>query len=154
MLCDDQTPPLRDAPQGARTVSEAGRVPPRWLALSGSLALVGIVALAAAARFWALDFGLPYTQARPDETFIIDVALALLSGEFWPPFYDYPRLYAYAVSLLYLGYYGWGALAGRFSTVAEMVASWPVSLGAVLPAESRPVSGSRHPDRRRRPRHR
>ena len=54
------------------------------------------------------------------------MALALLSGEFWPPFYDYPRLYAYAVSLLYLGYYGWGALAGRFSTVAEMVASWPV----------------------------
>ena len=101
-------------------------MPPRWLALSGSLALVGIVALAAAARFWAIDFGLPYTQARPDETFIIDVALSLLKGEFWPPFYDYPRLYPYAVALLYLGYYAWGALIERFSTLADMVASWPL----------------------------
>jgi len=95
-------------------------------ALRGRLALAGLVVLGAAARFWAIDFGLPYTQARPDETFIIDVALSLLKGEFWPPFYDYPRLYPYAVALLYLGYYAWGALIERFSTLADMVASWPL----------------------------
>lgn len=89
------------------------------------LVLASIVVLAAVARFWALDFGLPHTQARPDETFTIDVALKLLRGELWPRFYDYPRLYAYAVTLLYLGYYVWGALTERFSTLAEMVASWP-----------------------------
>ena len=42
---------------------------------SASVLLAGILALAAAVRFWGLGFGLPHTQARPDETQIIDVTL-------------------------------------------------------------------------------
>ena len=37
------------------------------------LGLAAIVAIAAVARFWGLGFGLPYTNARPDETIVIDV---------------------------------------------------------------------------------
>jgi 4-amino-4-deoxy-L-arabinose transferase-like glycosyltransferase len=125
MSSDTQVTGPSDGPSPASAPGPGIR-PPRnavWLSRS---AFAGIVVLGAAARFWALDFGLPYTQARPDETFIIDVALALLSGDFWPPFYDYPRLYPYAVTILYLGYYLWGASTDRFTTLADLVASWPI----------------------------
>lgn len=88
-------------------------------------ALLAILALAAAVRFWGLDFGLPHTQARPDETHIIDAARTMLSGRL-PRFYDYPWLYICLVSLLYVGYFVWGFVAGSFHTLADMVASWPV----------------------------
>lgn len=88
------------------------------------LGLLLILATAAAARFWGLGFGLPHTQARPDETHIIEAARTMLSGHL-PRFYDYPWLYIALVSVLYVGYFVWGALTGSFHTLAEMVASWP-----------------------------
>src|SRR5262245_29191420 len=36
------------------------------------LLLTAVVAAAAVVRFWGIGFGLPYSQARPDESFIID----------------------------------------------------------------------------------
>ncbi|MGC4083801.1 MAG: glycosyltransferase family 39 protein [Vicinamibacterales bacterium] len=91
----------------------------------GVLVALGIVlAVAACARFWGLGFGLPHTQARPDETHIIEASRLMLSGRL-PRFYDYPWLYIASVSVLYLGYFVWGAITGSFHTVADMVASWP-----------------------------
>jgi 4-amino-4-deoxy-L-arabinose transferase-like glycosyltransferase len=87
-----------------------------------SLALILIVA--ALVRVWGIGFGLPHTQARPDETHIIEAARTMLSGRL-PRFYDYPWLYIDLLSLLYLGYYVWGAAAGTFDSIAAMVASWP-----------------------------
>jgi len=92
---------------------------------SGS-ALAVIVALAAAVRLWGLGFGLPYTQARPDETFVIGVALSFLHGNFSPPFYDYPWLYMWTLTGAYLAYFAWGFITGAFHSVADLVASWPV----------------------------
>lgn len=89
-----------------------------------TVALLLILFVAAATRLWGLGFGLPYTQARPDETFIIDGARALLSGQL-PRFYDYPWLYIFMVALLYVGYFVWGAITGTFNSVADMIASWP-----------------------------
>jgi hypothetical protein len=83
-----------------------------------------IVILGAVARFWGLGFGLPHTQARPDETHIIEASRTMLSGRM-PRFYDYPWLYIDTLSVLYVGYYVWGAASGVFHSVAEMVASWP-----------------------------
>ncbi len=91
----------------------------------GSLALAAILALAAAVRFWGLDFGLPHTQARPDETQIIEVTRKLLSGDLKPNFFDYPWLYMWVSTGLYLCYSFVGILAGWFSSVADFVASWP-----------------------------
>jgi 4-amino-4-deoxy-L-arabinose transferase-like glycosyltransferase len=86
--------------------------------------IVLLVALAAVVRFRGLGFGLPHTQARPDETFIIETVRALLSGRF-PPFYDYPWMYMWLLAPLYIANYVAGAVNGTFSSLAEMVASWP-----------------------------
>jgi 4-amino-4-deoxy-L-arabinose transferase-like glycosyltransferase len=91
-----------------------------------SILLAAILVLAAAVRLWALDFGLPYIQARPDETQVIDVTLQFLRGNLAPRFYDYPWLYMWVLTGLYLGYFLWGTLTGVFGSVADLVASWPV----------------------------
>ena len=96
----------------------------RWT--SASVLLAGILALAAAVRFWGIAFGLPHSQARPDETQIIDVTLSFLRGNFKPPFYDYPWVYMWLLTSLYLLYYVWGAAAGSFHGLADLIASWPV----------------------------
>ena len=101
-----------------------------WLGgrlVSVSVLLTGVLALAAAVRIWGLGFGLPHTQARPDETQIIDVTLYFLRGEFKPAFYDYPWLYMWLLTGLYLGYYMWGLVTGSFQSLADVVASWPTN---------------------------
>lgn len=88
--------------------------------------LLAIVAIAAAARFWGLGFGLPHTEVRPDENFVILVARSFLAGNFSPQFYDYPWLYMWALSGLYLVYYLWGTATGVFHAFPDLLASWPV----------------------------
>src|SRR3954471_8584189 len=88
--------------------------------------LASIVLIAAVVRFWGLRFGLPYTNARPDETIVIDVSLAFLRGNLRPVFYDYPWFYMWSLTGLYLLYYLWGRVIGMFSSVADLVASWRV----------------------------
>ena len=83
--------------------------------------------MAAVARAWGLGFGLPHTQARPDETQIIDVTLYFLRGNFRPPFYDYPWLYMWVLTGLYMAYYAWGVATGAFNTVSDLVASWALN---------------------------
>jgi 4-amino-4-deoxy-L-arabinose transferase-like glycosyltransferase len=89
-----------------------------------TIALGAIVAIGAMARFWGLDFGLPHTNTRPDETMVIDVALEFLRGNFRPVFYDYPWLYMWSITGLYLVYFVWGAATGVFQSVADLAASW------------------------------
>jgi 4-amino-4-deoxy-L-arabinose transferase-like glycosyltransferase len=94
---------------------------------SASFLLAGILALAALARFWGIGFGLPHTQTRPDETQIIDVTLHFLRGNLTPNFYDYPWLYMWVLTGLYLVYYAWGAATGAFQSLGDLVASWPLN---------------------------
>ena len=53
-----------------------------------------------------------HTNARPDETIIIDVALKFLQGNLTPAFYDYPWLYMWVLAGLYLLYGVWGRATG------------------------------------------
>lgn len=99
-------------------LSSVVRRPAFWL-------VACLVVLAAVVRFRALGFGLPHTQARPDETVVIEAARTLLSGDL-PRFYDYPWMYAWVLAVAYLGYFLWGAVNGTFHSIAEMLASWPV----------------------------
>ena len=101
-----------DAPESSR------RTVTVWLAI--------VVAIAGFVRLWGLGFGLPHTNTRPDETIIIDVALSFLRGNFRPSFFDYPWLYMWVITGLYLLYYVWGAFTGMFHSVADLVASWRV----------------------------
>ena len=90
-----------------------------------TVALTALVGLAAVLRFWGLDFGLPHTQARPDETQVINVALQFIQGNLQPNFFDYPWLYMKFSAAAYLGYYGLGLTAGWFTSIADFVRSWP-----------------------------
>src|SRR5712691_10811892 len=88
--------------------------------------LAAIVLVAAIVRFWGLAFGLPHTFARPDENFIIEVALAFLRGNFTPRFFDYPWLFMWCLTGLYLLYYAWGRVTGIFHSLADVLATWRV----------------------------
>src|SRR5262245_28790228 len=99
-------------------ISSQFRRPTFWL-------LAGLLAIAAFVRFRAIRFGLPYTQARPDETAIIDPVRVLLSGHL-PHFYDYPWLFLFLVAVAYVGYFLWGAASGTFHSMTDLLASWPV----------------------------
>ena len=122
---DAQAPnPSSDAPLAPRGAKIGPRMSFRGRGVTAMLA--AIVLGAAAVRFWGIGFGLPHTQARPDETVAIGVALAFLRGDFSPRFFDYPWLYMWAISALYVAYYAWGAATGAFGSLADVVASWPV----------------------------
>jgi 4-amino-4-deoxy-L-arabinose transferase-like glycosyltransferase len=48
-------------------------------------------------RVWGIGFGLPHPMARPDEEFIVSVALRFFSGDLNPHFFEWPSLYFYVV---------------------------------------------------------
>ena len=64
-------------------------------ALPLAFTLSAIVALAAALRFFALDFGIAYPRARPDEGTAIGHALGILAGDPNPHFFNWPSLTLY-----------------------------------------------------------
>ena len=59
------------------------------------LALAGAVLLGAALRLYPIWFGLPYAQARPDETASLGRAVAILAGDPNPHFFHWPSLALY-----------------------------------------------------------
>jgi hypothetical protein len=64
--------------------------------------LLPIVALAATLRFWGLTFGLPNTEARPDEGRIVRTAVTfVLDGTLNPRFFGYPTLFMYSMASVY-----------------------------------------------------
>jgi hypothetical protein len=94
------------------------------LSRSALLTLVAIVMMAAGVRLWGLAFGLPFGNARPDETYVMDVVRPLLEGRAPPPNYEYPWLYMGLTGLGWLGYYIVGAVQGSFASLADLTASW------------------------------
>lgn len=54
------------------------------------LTLAVILVISASVRLWGLGFGLPFGNARPDETDIVDVVRPLLQGRRPPPTYESP----------------------------------------------------------------
>jgi hypothetical protein len=57
--------------------------------------IIAIVVLGAALRFVPVWFGLPYPQARPDETTALGLATSLRSGDLNPNFFNWPSLSLY-----------------------------------------------------------
>lgn len=83
--------------------------PAHWV-LAASL-LVGL-----ALRLWGLDFGLPHTLTRPDESVLVHRALAIAAGDLNPHFFNYPSLQLYllagAFGIYYVTSLIWGGVAG------------------------------------------
>jgi 4-amino-4-deoxy-L-arabinose transferase-like glycosyltransferase len=63
--------------------------------------LVAIVALGAILRFFPIWFGLPYAQARPDETAALGLAVSVRSGDLNPHFFHWPSLAIYVFATLH-----------------------------------------------------
>jgi hypothetical protein len=69
--------------------------------LRAAIPLAGILLLGAALRFQALEFGLAYPHARPDEETAVGHAVAILAGDPNPHFFNWPSfaLYLFAAAL-------------------------------------------------------
>lgn len=81
--------------------------------MSRSLALA--LVLAAALRFWGLDYGIPHPTARPDEERLVGRAQTIFAtGNWHPGSFFYPSLPFYIDAAALHGYYGAGKLLGRY----------------------------------------
>lgn len=84
------------------------------------IAILLIVVLAAAARFWGLEFGLPYLY-HPDEPGKIEIAQAMFkTGDLNPHYFRKPTLLIYANALLYVPWYYIGKANGRFASPGDI----------------------------------
>jgi hypothetical protein len=63
--------------------------------------LIAIVVLGAGLRFFPIWFGLPYAQARPDETAALGLAVSVRSGDLNPHFFHWPSLTIYTFAILH-----------------------------------------------------
>jgi 4-amino-4-deoxy-L-arabinose transferase-like glycosyltransferase len=81
--------------------------------------LLFLVFAGAGLRLWGIDFGLPHPMARPDEEFIVSVALRFFSGDYNPHFFEWPTLYFYVVHACFRAVYTVGHLTGAYPDVGS-----------------------------------
>jgi hypothetical protein len=60
--------------------------------------VLAVLLIALIVRVWGIGFGLPFANARPDETAIAGPAVGFLGGDLRPENFFYPTLFMYAVS--------------------------------------------------------
>ncbi len=87
------------------------------------LAVASILLLAGVARFYALDFGLPYLR-HPDESKTILRALRFWGGDLNPHIHGKPALTWYMTSALYGFLYLWGLFKGTLHSPSDFLASF------------------------------
>ncbi len=63
-----------------------------------------ILLLAFVLRIWALDFGMPFAESRPDELTVIAKAMGYGTGDLNPHFFNYPSAFSYLLFLIYGAY--------------------------------------------------
>ena len=67
--------------------------------------LLGLALLCATAlRLWGIAFGLPHTEARPDESTVIVITFQLLADKLHPLSLIYPTLFTYLLAAIYTVY--------------------------------------------------
>lgn len=98
-----------------------------WGTSRDRLWLAAILLLALAVRLWGIDFGLPNEHARPDERHLIGFTLSMGGNKLNPAFFNYPSLYLYLLLAVYGVYFGISRLAGRFSSVQDLVAEYSLA---------------------------
>lgn len=85
-----------------------------------NLVLCAIVILGLGLRLWGIPFGLPYMY-HPDEGVPVTIALRMLqTGNLDPGFFHWSSLLFYLNALVYLGYYLFGWILGRFTSLADL----------------------------------
>jgi 4-amino-4-deoxy-L-arabinose transferase-like glycosyltransferase len=81
--------------------------------------LIVVLLIALAVRAWGLGFGLPYFDARVDESTMAAPAVGFLSGDLNPHDFMYPTGFRY---LLAATYAAWYLIAARFGVYASLEA--------------------------------
>jgi hypothetical protein len=88
------------------------------------LILAAATLAAGGMRYWGIQFGLPHTECRPDETPLVAIALQFFRNDFNPHFFDWPTLFMYVVHAIYrLTYYA-GRLTGAFGSLDDFTRWW------------------------------
>jgi 4-amino-4-deoxy-L-arabinose transferase-like glycosyltransferase len=87
-----------------------------------SLVLLLVLLAGLALRVWGIRFGFPHPMTRPDEEFIVGVALGFFSGDFNPHFFEWPSLYFYVVHGALRTVYVLGRAAGAHPDAAAFAA--------------------------------
>ena len=88
------------------------KLPPAHVTLLSTLVILG-----AGLRLWGIGFGLPHPMTRPDEEFIVSMALRFFSGDYNPHFFEWPSLYFYIVHGIFRGVCAIGYLTGTYASV-------------------------------------
>ena len=91
-----------------------------------------VLFVALAVRVWGIDFGMPFVNARPDETQIAGPAVGFLTGNLRPPFLQWPTLFAYTVALVYLAYFALTRPFSGYATLAAFAESRRVDLAPFI----------------------
>jgi len=89
--------------------------------------LLGILVVGGLVRYWGINFGLPHTECRPDETIQVSQALGFFSGDFNPHYFAYPTFYRYVLFGAYLLYFLIGKTLGRYSAISDMMDEFVVN---------------------------
>jgi len=89
---------------------------------SGYAVLLIILLIGGVARLWGIDFGLPHTMCRPDESWLLSISFRFGSGDLNPHFFIYPTLYMYLCFCLYIIYFIFGLISGQFTSVSDLLA--------------------------------
>jgi len=90
------------------------------------LILLILLVISSIVRFWGINFGLPGTECRPDESTIIQISLQFFRGDFNPYFFKYPSFYMYLLFFIYAGYFLIGKIFGLYASPAYFAASFIV----------------------------
>jgi 4-amino-4-deoxy-L-arabinose transferase-like glycosyltransferase len=83
--------------------------------------LLIIIIIAVVVRYWGIDFGLPNTRCRPDESTVVDVAFKFGSGDLNPHLFKYPTFYMYILFCFYACYFLFGIINGRYSSISDLL---------------------------------
>jgi Dolichyl-phosphate-mannose-protein mannosyltransferase len=83
--------------------------------------IVGILAVAALARYWAIDFCLPSLACRPDEDAVAAVSTHFFTRDFSPTFFDWPLLFMYEVTLALVPLFKIGRWIGWYRSEAHFL---------------------------------
>jgi len=83
------------------------------------LLLLVILAIAAIARCWGINFGLPNTNCRPDEIITIGKAFRAGAGNLNPEYFYHPAFYFYFISIFYGFYFIFGFIFRRYTSILD-----------------------------------
>lgn len=104
------------------------------MSISGSLAILSILALALALRLWGIRFGLPHLF-HPDEWAIVDPVMTMLrTGDYNPHDFHYPTFYYYCEAVMFVFRFFLGVIKGEYQNINTVAIPGMYTWGRLLTA--------------------